>query len=454
MDKETLSHYGWIVILVLILAVMLALASPFGTFVADAVKSTTAGFFSLNQNAMGAAGIDIGDVAFPNGLTLTIDQKLGANESNPAEATGTEYVLSGTVSSTSGIKSLTVNGNEIAVEADGKWTTILTLTKNQVKEIEVCITDNNNETKTETGYVGYIEFIDLVLSSSYFSDIGYDTSITDLEIPATFKKGSKWYKVVEIGSSAFKDNTNLITVKVPDTVWKIGYSSFQGCSNLTTIDIPDSVTEIGAESTFYGCSSLNNVVLPKNLTKIGNNTFGCCTSFTSIGPIGSGASLEIPDSVTQIGYRSFLLCTGLQTVDFPETMEIIGPCAFEKCENIISVNIPDSVIKIRSRAFWECTNLKEVSIGENSKLQSIESEAFKVCKSLSSIVIPDTVTLIDTAAFVGCNSLAEIVFENTNGWYILNAFDEVVATDVDVTDAIKNVNLLVTKYNNHEWKTE
>jgi hypothetical protein len=31
MDKETLSHYGWIVILVLILAVLLALASPFGS---------------------------------------------------------------------------------------------------------------------------------------------------------------------------------------------------------------------------------------------------------------------------------------------------------------------------------------------------------------------------------------------------------------------------------------
>jgi hypothetical protein len=59
MDKETLSNYGWIVILVLILAVMIALATPFGSFIADAVKATTAGFFSVNQNAMGAAGITI-----------------------------------------------------------------------------------------------------------------------------------------------------------------------------------------------------------------------------------------------------------------------------------------------------------------------------------------------------------------------------------------------------------
>ena len=64
MDKETLSNYGWIVICVLVLAVMIALAGPFGTFVAGAVKSTTAGLFGVNQNALGAAGITIDDNKF------------------------------------------------------------------------------------------------------------------------------------------------------------------------------------------------------------------------------------------------------------------------------------------------------------------------------------------------------------------------------------------------------
>ena len=57
MDKETLSNYGWIVICVLILAVMLALASPFGNFVAGAIKSTTACFFNVNQNALNSTGL-------------------------------------------------------------------------------------------------------------------------------------------------------------------------------------------------------------------------------------------------------------------------------------------------------------------------------------------------------------------------------------------------------------
>lgn len=57
MDKETLSNYGWIVICVLVLAVMIALATPFGTFVADAIKSTTQGLFDVNQNALNSTGL-------------------------------------------------------------------------------------------------------------------------------------------------------------------------------------------------------------------------------------------------------------------------------------------------------------------------------------------------------------------------------------------------------------
>ena len=51
MDKETLSNYGWIVIAVLVMVVMLALATPFGSFIAEAVQSTTQGLFDVNKSA-------------------------------------------------------------------------------------------------------------------------------------------------------------------------------------------------------------------------------------------------------------------------------------------------------------------------------------------------------------------------------------------------------------------
>ena len=64
MDKETLSNYGWVVICVLVLVVMIALATPFGKFIAEAVKSTTSGLFDASQNALNkglgaAAGVTV-----------------------------------------------------------------------------------------------------------------------------------------------------------------------------------------------------------------------------------------------------------------------------------------------------------------------------------------------------------------------------------------------------------
>jgi hypothetical protein len=52
MDKETMSHYGWIIICVLILAVLLALATPFGNFIADGFKATAEGFFYTGDKAL------------------------------------------------------------------------------------------------------------------------------------------------------------------------------------------------------------------------------------------------------------------------------------------------------------------------------------------------------------------------------------------------------------------
>lgn len=53
MDKETLSNYGWIVVLVLVLAVLLAIATPFGNFIADGFKAAYMGLFDTSNNAMG-----------------------------------------------------------------------------------------------------------------------------------------------------------------------------------------------------------------------------------------------------------------------------------------------------------------------------------------------------------------------------------------------------------------
>ena len=65
MDKNTLSNYGWVVICVMVLAVIIALATPFGNFTVDAVKSKTIGLFKTSQSALNSTGLmGISDIEF------------------------------------------------------------------------------------------------------------------------------------------------------------------------------------------------------------------------------------------------------------------------------------------------------------------------------------------------------------------------------------------------------
>ena len=94
MDKETLSNYGWIVILVLVLAVMLALATPFGNFIASAIKSTTAGLFDVNQGALNAAGISIPGQKLEDGTGEGAQEEINLNPNDgttPQEGDKYEY---------------------------------------------------------------------------------------------------------------------------------------------------------------------------------------------------------------------------------------------------------------------------------------------------------------------------------------------------------------------------
>lgn len=86
MDKSTLSHYGWIVIVVLILAVMLALATPFGTYVGDAVVTTARGFVGISENNLNEESIKEKGEVWKDRLENGIDGGSGG-ANTPSEPT-------------------------------------------------------------------------------------------------------------------------------------------------------------------------------------------------------------------------------------------------------------------------------------------------------------------------------------------------------------------------------
>jgi len=74
---------------------------------------------------------------------------------------------------------------------------------------------------------------------------------------------------------------------------------------VTNVTIPDSVTNIGNKS-FYGCHQITNVIIGGNVASIGSDAFGGCSSLQSI---------TIPTNVVSLGTWAFESC-GLQAAYF------------------------------------------------------------------------------------------------------------------------------------------
>ena len=62
-----------------------------------------------------------------------------------------------------------------------------------------------------------------------------------------------------LGTYLFYGNeSNVTSVKIPNTVTSINALAFQKCTGLTSLTLPNDITEIG-DGAFNGCSNLNTV---------------------------------------------------------------------------------------------------------------------------------------------------------------------------------------------------
>lgn len=86
---------------------------------------------------------------------------------------------------------------------------------------------------------------------------------------------------IECGNYGFDFNRDNLTEVIIDLgVTTIGEYAFFNCS-LESIEIPNSVTSIGYEA-FYYCRNLTSITIPYSVTNIGNYAFGNCTGLSKI----------------------------------------------------------------------------------------------------------------------------------------------------------------------------
>ena len=181
---------------------------------------------------------------------------------------------------------------------------------------------------------------------------------------------------------------------------------FTGLSSLGSIS---TISNSYSSGPFAGCSNLVSITIPDSVTIIGDCAFSSCSALTSI---------TIPDSVTSIGRGAFYRCSALISISIPDSVTSIGIVSissssgtFSGCSNLASITIPNSVATIGNYTFYGCKGLSSITLPDS--VTSIGKYAFYGCTGLSSITIPDSVTSIDEYAFSGCTGLTSISISNS-----------------------------------------
>ena len=281
-------------------------------------------------------------------------------------------------------------------------------------------------------------------------DVFYDDSANFIIENGVLVKYTGWQPFVEIpdtvtaiGKQAFLNNKTMMQVLIPDSVTSIGESAFEGCTSLLSVSIPDSVESIG-NSAFKDCTSLGYAYLPNNVkyTVIGNYLFSRCEKLNEI---------EIPEQVTTICSAAFSE-SGLEEIQFSDSLTFIDNGAFKDCKKIVSVDIPNSVTSLGngyycSGAFQNCVSLENVKLPK--RLKHLGENCFNGCSSLEKILIPKTVesTGYYGAAFGNCPMLKNVILEEGMTKIAPDLFSYCGSIEkIDIPDSVTEIGSGAFKY--------
>ena len=321
---------------------------------------------------------------------------------------------------------------------------------------------------------------------------GYEGSITDLIVPeiacyhgfalSVTSIGSKAFmnaslktadlgNVTSIGSSAFKQCGNLVSVDVGENLKSIGSYAFYKCFKLKSINLEDSAKTLKSIGgcAFKNCSKIIKIAIPSNMNTIGKEAFSLvfedgegnvlsqtvnelrgfvyklegktfvrqpvvekntvieegdliysvtgylpCT-VTVTGHIGNVKEISVPEKINYLGLDYKVVSISEKAFYNCKTLvsadlgkvTSVGTSAFENCTKLISVKA-EKVKTIGQSAFRWCSKMTTLDLGNN--VQTVKAAAFYNCKSLASLDLPNSVKSIASAAFKGCSGLKEVTF--------------------------------------------
>jgi len=202
--------------------------------------------------------------------------------------------------------------------------------------------------------------------------------------------------ITRIEDNAFQNQSGIKSVTLPSTCREIGHQAFASCNDLSSIVMPNVVS---IESYAFSKSlSLASVNIPASVRRCDGSAFAECLSLTTITvdpanknyTASNGAILSL-DGKTLVEWPA---ASGDITI--PESVEIIGTYAFNRCTKLNSVTMT-GIKNVGHHAFDSCSALTSVKMNEG--VETIGSYAFCNCMEIKSIVIPRSVVNLKNYAF-------------------------------------------------------
>lgn len=164
------------------------------------------------------------------------------------------------------------------------------------------------------------------------------------------------YDDIVLNGADVSNGSDLI---IPEFVTSIDLLGWLDGLDLNSVVIPDSVLELSSRC-FAGVHKIGRLVLSNNLTYIPTECFCCGLDY-----------VEIPESVRIIGNSSFAF-SGLRTLVLHDGLEEIEGNAFEHT-NIESLTIPKTVTDIGNQAFYGTEYLRQVNVTRRITLDVLDT---------------------------------------------------------------------------------
>lgn len=199
--------------------------------------------------------------------------------------------------------------------------------------------------------------------------------------------------VKDIGAGALENQVHISEIYINDTDdIKIGEGAFSRCAALKHVHLPEQLKEI-PDKLFAYDYRLDKLKIPQETERIGNETFEYCEILSFA---------HIPRNVKEIGDRTFLGCSNICDISFlyNNSLETIGNQTFEECgvdNNMNPLILPDSVTNIGYKTFSGMT--ADISVSkETLKNISIEKTFEGYLNGITSIDSKELINEIEDVA--------------------------------------------------------